>query len=210
MIKNDLKDTIIDEFLLTLEEIRRDSNSNELTLSLIKDSYKKLLGFNYSLLSSLGFNDLVKMLNHNRIDDYTKVSLLGVLVLEEAAVLEKSKNDDFLRKYLRAFSILSPIAIEEKETKLLDFKDNLSFDIEKLLQYHLSIETLKEIFNTLEAIGDFSKAEDLAFEILEEDADFKKDLIEFYERILTLDDVAIETGNLTRDEILISLNDLNS
>jgi len=130
--------------------------------------------------------------------------------MEEAAVLEKGKNDDFLRKYLRAFSILSPIAVEEKETKLLNFRDNLIFVIEKLLQYHLPIETSKEIFNTLEAIGDFSKAEDLAFEILEEDADFKKVLIEFYEKILTLDDASIENGNLTRDEILISINDLKS
>lgn len=208
MIKNDLKDNIVDEFLLTLEEIKRDENNEESTLALIKESYKKHLGFNYSLLSSLGFYDLAKMLNHNRIDDYTKVTLLGILVVKEAEILETSHNQDFFNKYLRAFSILSPVALEEKETKFPEFKDSLSNVIDKLLQYHLPLDTSKEIFKTLESLGDFSRAEDLAFEILEDDDTFKDTLKDFYNRLLEFDDETLLKGNLSRTEILESINDL--
>lgn len=208
MIKNDLKDNIVEEFLLTLEEIKRNENNDELTLSLVKESYKKHFGFEYSLLSLLSYDDLVKMLNHNRINDYTKVTLLGILVNEEAIILERNNNKDFLKNYLRAFSILSPIAIEEKETKIPNFKETLNFVIEKLLQYQLPLETSKDIFKALEATGNFSKAEDLAFEILDDDVDFKGKIKDFYERILKLDDSKLCNGNLSRSEILESISEL--
>lgn len=209
MIKNDFKDNIVEEFLLTLEEIKRNDPGNDTTLSLITESCKKYLGFNYTLLSSLAFDDLVKMLNNNRITDYTKITLLGILIKEEAVFLEKNNNTDFLKKYIKSFSILSKIAIEKYETKFKDFQEDLSSIIDKLLQYQLPTDTSKEIFKTLEELGKFSKAEDLAYEILEDDTDFKENLKEFYERILNLEDDIIIKGNLTRDEILVSISELN-
>lgn len=209
MIKNDFKDNIVEEFLLTLEEIKRNEANNESTLPLVMESCKKYLGFNYTLLSSLAFDDLVKMLNHNRINDYTKITLLGILIREEAAFLEKNNNSDFLKKYIKSFSILSKIAIEKYETKLKNFHEDLNSIIDKLLKYQLPIDTSKEIFKTLEILGNFSKAEDLAYEILEDDTTFKEDLKEFYERILILEDDMIIEGDLTRDEILTSIKELN-
>lgn len=207
MIKNDFKENLVDEFLISMEEIKR-NKGDESSLNLINESCKKHLGFNYSLLSALNFDDLVKILNHNRIDDYTKITLLGILMVEEASVLEKSNNTQFFNKYLGAFSILSKLAIEKKKTTFANYIDNLNYVIDKLLQFKLSLQTSKEIFSALEAINNFSKAEDLGFEILDEEDEFKNELRAFYNRLLTLNDDTLLKGNLTREEILESIEEL--
>lgn len=208
MIKNDFSEKIAEEFVISLEEIMKNKSPYNIRMDLIEECYRKYLGFNYTLINNLTCSDLVKLLKHTRLNDYTRITLLGFLVKEEAVIIENCKNKDPYLKYLRAFELLTQYILLNGFSFIKNQEETIEYVISMLLGYNLDTSVMEKILYVNEALGNFGKAEDICYDILEKNKTFKSNLISFYKRLLEKNDDELEKGNLSKTEVLEALKTL--
>ncbi|MEW8957405.1 hypothetical protein, partial [Clostridium sp.] len=129
MIKTDLNDNIGEEFSEELDIlIKETKNFNEE----IEKLYRKYVGFNSKTVEAMDLNQLNFLLNHNRIKDYSKMSILGILLIEHGERIF-SQGEDGVNKVLKGVEVLSDIYLNHRESKVCFYKAYLFKSLDTLL-----------------------------------------------------------------------------
>lgn len=206
MIKNDVNDTLADEFLISMDSLLKDKEDFQENIDLV---YKKYLGFDSNFLITMSFDDLEKFFVHNRIKDYSKLCVLGILFVQQW-IEGQNKDASGFNKLIKGFKILSDVYLNDRDTKITYYKDYLLKASEILNEYQVPLEVkkimvelyLKELFIT--------KVDDLIFDILNDDASYGKEAQEIYKQILMLPNEKLEISGLTKEEIQESINEITT
>lgn len=206
MIKNDYLTTKMKELSEIITKVLKSNNLNELVESrqMVNEAFKKLLGLNSELASSLSYNDLMKLVGAYESAEAIKFVILAQL-LKLDADMNKAEGEAIrsfniyiksLNVYINAV-LLDTDCLEEGQ----EIIDKIICEIE---EYELPKDSRVLLVKYFEIINKFDKAEDMLFELLE-DTDNEEDIIEvgvnFYEKLLEKSEEELENGNLPLEEV---------
>ncbi len=176
----------------------------------VKKAGKMFLGLNPEAMEALSDRDLIHLWRVAKDLDAEKCALAAQIFRAEGEIYEDQReNEKASVSYLKSLSLLTETINFLKEKIPGELIASVDF-----LTHHLDIMTIplqlrQKVFITYATIGRFAKAEDLLFEMIEEDAAFVDEGKRFYENLLKRSDEELEHGNLPRAEVLESLAQLN-
>jgi tetratricopeptide (TPR) repeat protein len=176
----------------------------------VKKAGKLFLGLNPDAMDKLSDKDLLRLWRVGNDLDAEKCALAAQLFKVEGQILEeKGDEDGAVTSYLKSLSLLAATVNFLREKIPHELVESVDFLDEKFDFATLPVNLREEIFATYSTIGRFAKAEDLLFEIVDEDPSFAEQGKLFYEQLLKRTDKELEQGNLPRAEVLEGLAQLN-
>jgi len=186
--------------------LMRDAKEYTEAVTEVKKAGKMFLGLNPEAMDALSDNDLIRLWRVAQDLDAEKCALAAQIFRAEGEVYEDQGDvDKATVSYLKSLSLLTETINFLKEKIPSELIASVDF-----LAEHLDITTIpfhlqRKVFTTYATIGRYSKAEDLLFEMVEEDASFADEGKRFYELLLKRTDEELEKGNLPRAEVLEGL-----
>ena len=202
MIKNDLSDKIVADFLMTVPNIE-DMDLEDFRNNII-EIYKQYTGFNYDLLKSLPSQELINLLTNERIKDFSRVLIVSTLLFIEGI---KEENYSKINKSYEIFEMSIDRDLDIKDSK---FKSEFIKIMDALREYELPDELLHKLFTYYKDLSEYVKAEDSIYELAENNPHYTSALIDFYSYLLALDDEILEANDFTREEIQEQLSEINN
>lgn len=190
--------------------LKKDAKEYIEAVTEVKKAGKLFLGLNADAMDMLSDKDLLQLWQVGTDLDAERCALAAQLFKAEGEIYEDQGDEEkALASYLKSLSLLTETINFLKEKIPHELIESVDFFAE-----HLDITTLpfplqQKVFTTYATIGRFGKAEDLLFEMIEEDATFAEQGKRFYEQLLKHTDKELEQGNLPRAEVLESLAQLN-
>lgn len=214
MIRKDYIMRMVAQFVKFLAKILRlkEAKQYEVALATIDQTLHDLFGWPSELIHSVSDNQLISMLKLGGALDVDKCIMLAAILKEEGDIYDAQANPKASHQsYHKALSLLLEAFLSGHSTNLPDHLVQLESLIDKVKAYDLSTKTKSKLFRYHEKTGDYSKAEDLLFELIEGpsgEGDSVEEGVLFYERLLKKDDRELIAGNLPRDEVVEGLSRL--
>ncbi len=177
---------------------------------------RQFLGLNSGALETVSAAELIGLIRLGRAaaagDGVVaeKLLLLGALLREQAELHEaQGESDAAAASGLKALQIYLTVVVEEgiNDERAVAAVAPL---LDKLDEYELPFEINDLLWRFHEQIGDFARAEDALFNLLDDAPDLVPEGIVFYERLATLTDADLIAGNLPRDEVVAGLAELQA
>ena len=177
---------------------------------------RQFLGLNSGALETVSAAELIGLIRLGRAaaagDGVVaeKLLLLGALLREQAELHEAhGESDAAAASGLKALQIYLTVVVEEgiNDERAVAAVAPL---LDKLDEYELPFEINDLLWRFHEQTGDFAKAEDALFDLLDDAPDLVPEGIDFYERLATLTDAELLEGDLPRDEVAAGLAELHA
>ena len=211
MLHKDYIMRMIEQFSNVLAQIifNREIKKYELAESEIRKAYKDLLGSDREFVLSLSDDAILQLFKSSSETGYERCVFIAELLIEEAQIIESKGGSACLASdlYSKAFNVLAQVVIESKYWRQEAYLQKLNDLTKKIHHNDIPANTLFKLFRFYEISGSFAKAENILFELI--DIQFPDIFIEgeqFYQRLLTLTDEELCTGNLPRDEVYDGLH----
>ena len=204
MIKNDFNDGLAEELLTSLDKINK-YNLTDTNLKL-EELFKKYLNFDSDFLSTLSITQLETIFVHPKIKDYSKFTILGVLFVKQWTLCEQ--NDNTFYKLLKGFYILSHIYLNDKDTKIPYYINDLMSSCEELSHYDLDNNALYTLVKIYAKHEDYTKVDDISFELLKKGKKYKDDILEIYNSMMSHNEDFLSTIEMTKDEIQSAIEEI--
>ncbi len=177
----------------------------------VKKAGKLFLGLNPDAMDKLSDKDLLRLWRVGNDLDAEKCALAAQLFRVEGQIYEgKGDEENAATSYLKSLGLLTETINFLKEKIPHELIESVDFLGERLDFTILPPQLQEKIFTTYSVIGRFAKAEDLLFEMLDQDPSYAEQGRQFYERLLRRTDEELEQGNLPRVEVLEGLAHLNN
>ena len=185
-------------------------------MSLIDDSLDKLFGLNGTLLTGLSGREPLSQLTFGEETDLSQAKLIAAAaLLKEAGDIqaEQDEEDESFRSFVSALELLLTALLNHDNSPLPEYAPEVDELITSLTGWHIPSHLNKLLLRYYHKRGQFDEAEDLLFEMIEQEPD-NAEIIElgitFYKLILAESDAELEAGNLPREEAEDSLTELLS
>lgn len=181
--------------------LHRQAKQYDAAMREIETSGERLLGMSWPFLRALPEEQLLEMFGREGAHD--KLLAAAELLREESGILDETGREaESVERGFTAFRLFS-VLLEQtgesvKEVQIRHFDELLK----RLEAYRMPAELQRRRFAFLERSGQFARAENALFDIVEEDPSFIDTGLAFYERLLAKSDGELITGNLTREEVL--------
>jgi tetratricopeptide (TPR) repeat protein len=189
----------------------KDAKEYHESVAEIKKAGKMFLGLNPEAMDGLSDRDLVRLWSVGNDLDAEKCALAAQIFRAEGEIYEDQGNEEkAVGSYVKSLSLLVETINFLKEKIPVELIASVEF-----LTHHIDVSTLplalqQKVFRAYATVGRFAKAEDLLFDVIDQDASFVNEGKRFYEQLLRHTDEELERGNLPRAEILESLAQLNN
>jgi Family of unknown function (DUF6483) len=171
-------------------------------LNEIQNASKSLIGVELDVIRRLSDVQIIDLLTLVKDFDGLKCYLAGVLLKEEADILElQGKEVDSVDTRMKSLSLLTEAVIEKGALLDSDHASAIDSVAAKLNHASLPVHIHKKVFHYYELIRQYGKAEDTVFEIIEKEPSFVQEGLLFYERLQKKSDDDLREGNLSRNEI---------
>lgn len=175
----------------------------------VKKAGKMFLGLNPEAMDALSDRDLIRLWSVGTDLDAEKCALAAQIFKAEGEIYEAQGDfDKASESYLKSFSLLVKTINFLKEKIPSELIVSIEFLTQHLDVTSIPIALQHKLFTTYAIIGRFSKAEDLLFDMIQEDPSFSEEGKRFYQQLLKRTDEELEKGNLPRSEVLESLAEL--
>jgi len=177
---------------------------------------RQFLGLNSGALGTVSAAELIGLIRLGRAAGAgdgvvaEKLLLLGALLREQAELHEaQGDTDAAAMSGLKALHIYLTVVVEEgiNDERAVAAVAPL---LDKLDEYELPFEIKDLLWRFHEQTGDFAKAEDALFDLLDDAPDLAPEGLDFYERLAALTDADLIEGNLPRDEVAAGLAELQA
>lgn len=145
--------------------------------------------------------------------------LFAAALLDQAGDIHaaQEQTEQSAACYIQALCLLLELLLTDDHANLPNYAPTVEEMLAKVEPETLPLEARHATMLYFEKIGDFGKAEDTLFAMLDAVADDPGTTAEiiaigdmFYERLQHLDDERLVAGNLARDEIVAGRNDLRT
>lgn len=172
-------------------------------LVLLEEFYSKLMLPPSKLLLKMSDQELLSLVSMSGEVDLDKTVGLALLLKEEGRVHEDlGHHAESSIRFTKSLFLFITAALRGADVPGMDPAKAIE-ELRALLRtYRIPAETLRQLRVHYERLGQYAAAEDVLFELLEEEHTLKA-LQEgewFYERVLKAEDEALEAGNLPRHE----------
>lgn len=194
--------TVLSKVLSFKKEMKYEDAKKE-----IETAAKTIVGIDLKLINLLSVEDILQLLKTSEV--YAGRCIISAELLREYGdlfELQDYRGKDFHLKSLHLY-------LEALFTKELpipeNYYKNIDELIEKLLETEFSAELKYKLIEYYELSGRFSKAEDILFELIEENADnIKNKALSFYKRLRVRTNDELNKGNLSREEVEESIEEI--
>ncbi|KZL93780.1 DUF6483 family protein [Clostridium magnum] len=215
MLKRNLTAELVGKFNEALAKIKeyREEGKNEEALIVIDNTLKDLFRLGFKFFNSFSDENLIDMVKTDGTINADKCIMMAKLLEEDAEILEDLGNsDESFYIYLKSLNLfLEAFLNKDEDCDLQGFFSDMDIIIEKICNYKVPVILQNKMIDYYIKTKNYDKAENILYEILEEN-DFNKNLLEkgisFYEELLNKDDEDLENGNLSKEEIIESLSSL--
>jgi hypothetical protein len=209
MIRRDYIIRMVAEFAQALARIRerRDKREYAEAGEALDEAFLELVGTGAESVSQL---TEIQLLAELPLDEPTHVlrekSLMLVALLDEAGQLYVAQEREVESRTcrLKALDLLLTLQLRDADFELPDFVPRIDMLRTQLSDSQLPLRTQAGLWRHYECIGEYGKAEDALFAILEAEpanANLIAEAGAFYERLKRQSDSALEAGNLPRKEV---------
>ncbi len=216
MIRRDYLLRMIAEFLELLnrlEALKKGRLWKEVGL-LVDEEFKRMIGAGADAVAQLSDTELLaRVIQGEPTQIVRDKTLILTALLKEAGDAAAAQHDAERARlfYLKALHLLLDVLAEGGPFDCPDFVPKVDMLTAALGDAPLPVETLARLMQHYERSGEFAKAEDALFAIVEADPQ-RPGLLEFgtafYERLRSQPDAALAFGNLPRAEIEAGVADL--
>lgn len=218
MIRRDYILRMIEEFIQALARIRslkQGQHWNEASGELDAE-FKKLIGDDLQAVARLSETELLaRLMQDGPTHALREKTLVLTTLLKEAAdvATEEGRQEDSRECYLKALHLLLDTLSRGEIFDCPEFVPKVELLRESLQTAPLPTRTHALLMQHYERSGEFAKAEDALFAMLDAEPD-NNAIVEFglafYERLRAQSDAALNAANLPRAEVLEGLKDLQS
>lgn len=187
----------------------RETKSFDAALLEIDNTGKSLLGLNTDTIERLPTEGLKSVLGSDPQLLQSRLYTAGVLLKEKGEILElKNEDADSAALFLKSLRLMTEEINGIEEVDGNKAMANVNSLVERLDAYELPPELKRRLIDYFVYTGRFDKAEDLIFEVIDEDPSFVNDAVSIYDRLLLKPDGVLDSGNLPRKEVEEALGDL--
>ena len=181
----------------------------EEALIYVDDLYLQTLGLTSHFVNSLSDKMLLEMISPLGILNVDKCLWLAVLLKAEGDIYDdQGKDTESYYRYLKSLLLFLSAFSFEKSLRDTQLGTELVMLLDKLDEYELPLPTANKLFVYYELNGEYDKAEDTLFEMLDRDnmasAEHERLLTEgraFFERLLRKSDADLLAGNFSKSEV---------
>lgn len=177
----------------------------------IESAAKTIVGLDFKLISLLNPEDIISLMKTS--DVYAGRCLITAELLKEYGNIlgEKGNIKESISVYIKSLWLY----VESVLTKELPVPEvyfsKINFLIQNLSEIGTPVELRQKIFEYFEISGQYSKAEDVLFELIDTgSADIQQKAIKFYNRLKLKPEEELIKGNLSSEEVEESLEEINS
>jgi tetratricopeptide (TPR) repeat protein len=175
----------------------------------IQTTGKTLLGIDGDMARRLSPAQIMQLFGSDLTVAVPKSYVAAILFKEEADLRAlMGKEEESAQLYVRALTLLLDVlewANEPVEPNHVQVTEEV---IEKLKGYSLPVDLLDKLVGFHERMGQYDKAENLLYDILEIKPDYAAEGLLFYERLLEKKDEDLKRGGLPREEIMEGMEEL--
>lgn len=186
----------------------------EKALELIDAAFRDFFRLGSKFFNALTEENLLDMAKTSSIMDVDKCIIMAKLLLEEANVYEKlyGKSESFHLYAKSLYLYAEAYEYVDEETELDRYFADIEPLIAKVDRYKLEPGLQKQLIRYYTKKGAYDKADNALYELLE-DTGFSPDSREYaseiYKALLSRTDAELEKGNMSREELLESLESLS-
>jgi hypothetical protein len=216
MIRRDYILRMIEEFMQVLSRIAflkqgqlwREANN------LMDAEFKRLVGSGAEAISQMSETELLaKLIQGEATQLVHHKTLLVTTLLKEAGDLSlaQARPAESRMCYLKGLNLLLETLAREEPLGVPDFVPKVEGFVNALQDAPLPLNTQARLMQHYERLGEFGKAEDGLFAMLEAEPDDPRLLefgIAFYHRLKSRSDASLCAGNLPREELNAGLAEL--
>ena len=218
MIRRDYLLRMIEEFIQMLSRIKslkREQLWQEASVS-VEQEFHKLIetgALNAARLSDTEL--LAKLIKGEPTQAVREKTLLLTALFKEAGDLAVAQNrpEEGRLLYLKGLDLLLELLARDEPLEHPDFVPRLDAFLVALQDFALPFQTQARLMQYYERIGEFAKAEDCLFAMIESepaDPGLVEFGIAFYQRLRGHSNAALAAGNLPRQELEAGLLELKS
>jgi hypothetical protein len=183
----------------------REYNRYEEALIYIDDLLLKTTGFTSRFINSLSEEMLLKTFSPLGTLNVEACLWTALLLKTEGEIYEDQQNtSESYYRYLKALHLMLAALLHEPAAADAEFDMTVRDLLDKLAEYEIPRGTQSLLFAYYEHIGQYAKAEDTLFEMLEGDS-ADQETIErgaaFYRRLLARSESDLAVGNFSREEV---------
>lgn len=216
MINIDLIKKIIEKFKAALAEIEYLTNDKKYDeiIVVIDATLTDLFRLNLNSFNSLTEQYLLEMLKVNDRVDADRCVIISILLAKQAEVLDLQGDENkshFINS--KALSLLLEAYLSNDVPELVEFYSEIPKLHKKIEDFEISNKINLKLYKYYEAKNNFSKAEDIIFDILDSSTypeDLINEALSFYERISLMSDDVLSEGGLPREELKTAISYLNT
>ncbi len=177
----------------------------------IQSTGKTLLGIDSVLIRRCSPAELGVLLGTDPSLAIPKVYILGLLLREEAAIRAMTgENDESALLSLKSLELLLDAWLREGKPAAPDHAAAIDDMLASLAGYALPCDLLGKVMSFHEEMGRFDSAENVLFDIMAANPEFREEGFRFYRRLLQKSDEALIAGKLPRNEVLEGMADLKT
>jgi len=210
MIRDDYIMRMVKQFTRAVTKILRlkESHQYNAVLKTVDETFQELFGLNSEVFDSLSTESIIELLKLEHSEIMQKCFWIAELIKEEAEIYESQKDSRISEsKYLKSLELYLEGITYGDNSIVYDYFAKIKEIIDRFEQSEIPNRTKYKLLRYYEKIENYSKVEDLLFELLELEED-KRDLIEygisFYNRLMTKSDKELIDENLPRDKVIKS------
>ena len=218
MIRRDYILRMIEEFIQALSRIRA-LKKEQLwpeAAAILDEEFQRLVGDGARAVAGLSQTELIARLIRGEPTQvvHTKTLLLVTLLQEagDLAALEE-RSEESRACYLKGLHLLLDSLAAGEVHEMPEFVPRIEVFVNCLKESPLPLETSALLMQHYERAGEFAKAEDALFAMLEAEPKNPRLLefgIDFYRRLELQSDASLANGNLPRAEVEAGLADLSA
>ena len=180
----------------------------EEALIYVDDLYLQTLGLTSHFVNSLSEHMLLEMISPLGVLNIDKCLWLAVLLKAEGDIYDdQGEHTESYYRYLKSLFLFLAAFSYEKSLRDTQLGTELVTLLDKLDEYELPLPTGKQLFVYYELNGQYAKAEDILFEMLDRNTielTYREQLVEdgkaFFERLLRKSNSDLLAGNFSRVE----------
>lgn len=177
----------------------------------IQSTSKTLLGINGDLLRRLSPDQIMQLFGSDLTVAVPKSYVAAILFKEEADIRARmGEDDESLLLNQRSLTLLLDVLEWANEPVEPTHLPAIEEVLGKLKDLPVPAVLLEKVFHFHERMGRYDKAENVLYEILEMNPEFKTGGVLFYKRLLEKKDEELLKGGLPREEVLEGMEKLES
>lgn len=164
---------------------------------------KILLGLDMSLIRVLTDEKIISLLQPTGSLDSGRCLLIAELLREEGEICKlQGKDDERYSCYSKSLSLFLEALAVNAHFRTQEYLAKIDLLIAYLKQTTLPAHIDEKLFRYFEMTGEYARAENLLFQLIEADhPGMLEEGIRFYQRLLAKTDSGLEQGNLPREEV---------